>query len=97
MTHIVTLYLETTEAMLTPRKAEDASENADNEHKRRAKRHVDVVRCDFSSRSFAFDLFDFCLNLTKTKIAYNLINPVPQIGPLVMDVIRQRRTVVEKV
>ena len=54
-------------------------------------------RCDFSSRNFVLELFNFCLELTRMKIASDLIHPVPQVGPLVMDVIEQRNTVIEQV
>ena len=36
-------------------------------------------RCDFSSRDFVLKLFNFCLELTRTKIASDLIQPVPQV------------------
>ena len=42
-------------------------------------------------------LFNYCLELTRMKIASDLIHPVPQVGPLVMDVIEQRNTVIEQV
>ena len=78
--------------------------------RRRVKRHLtpptpsrrrpaaSSKRCDFTSRAFTSALFAFCLDLTKTKIETDLLShPVPQIGPLVMDVRQQRRTVIERV
>ena len=42
-------------------------------------------------------LFDTALNLTKRKIESNLIRPVPQIGPLVMEVLNQRQVILTQV
>ena len=57
-----------------------------------------MQRCDFSSRNFVLSLFNHCLELTRLKIASDLLgHPVPQVGPLVMDVIEQRNTVIEQV
>ena len=58
-----------------------------------------MQRCDFSSRHFVLSLFNHCLELTRLKIASDLLgHPVPfQVGPLVMDVIEQRNTVIQQV
>eukprot|EP00095_Tigriopus_kingsejongensis_P002804 maker-scaffold157_size297442-snap-gene-1.24 protein:Tk02804 transcript:maker-scaffold157_size297442-snap-gene-1.24-mRNA-1 annotation:"peptidylprolyl isomerase" len=58
---------------------------------------ADKPQCDFTNLTFTRELFNFTLKLAKRNLESDLIRPIPQIGPLVMDVVEQRRTILKRV
>jgi hypothetical protein len=55
------------------------------------------AKCDFANLTFTRELFNFTLKLAQLHLDSGLIRPVPHIGPLVMDVVEQRRTILQRV
>lgn len=68
--------------------------------KKRDMERVDLstkAKCDFTNLTFTRELFNFTLKLAQLHLDSGLIRPVPHIGPLVMDVVEQRRTILQRV
>ena len=96
MAEMITLYLDT-DAEFRARRSPTGGRFKRSISNNNSKSSWQQQRCDFSSRNFVLELFNHCLELTRLKIASDLVHPVPQVGPLVMDVMEQRNTVIKQV